>query len=91
MFMFINRGRIVSIAAGRIRVALSGTDGESRADRRGTALKPIHERSVGRSILLFDRVERQQLAALATCERRASPICLCRAQQSKRRGPRGTR
>jgi ABC-2 type transport system ATP-binding protein len=29
------------------------------------ALKPIHERQVfGRSILLFDRVERQQLAAL---------------------------
>jgi ABC-2 type transport system ATP-binding protein len=29
------------------------------------ALKPIHERQVlGRSILLFDRVERQQLAGL---------------------------
>jgi ABC-2 type transport system ATP-binding protein len=29
------------------------------------ALKPIHERQVlGRSILLFDRVDRQQLAAL---------------------------
>jgi ABC-2 type transport system ATP-binding protein len=36
-------------------------------DRVATAraLKPIHERQVfGRSILLFDRVDRQQLAAL---------------------------
>jgi hypothetical protein len=31
---------------GRIRVALSGSDGESRARRRRTALKPIHERPV---------------------------------------------
>jgi len=31
----------------------------------GRALKPIHERQVlGRSILLFDRVDRQQLVAL---------------------------
>jgi len=34
------------------------------------ALKPIHERQVfGRSILLFDRVDREQLAALGDVRR----------------------
>jgi ABC-2 type transport system ATP-binding protein len=64
--MFINRGRIV--------LECSMEEFESRylqvmvhPDRVATAraLQPIHERQVlGRSILLFDRVDRQQLVAL---------------------------
>jgi ABC-2 type transport system ATP-binding protein len=64
--MFIDRGRIVFNS--------SAEDLETRylevAVRPGQvatarALKPMHEREVfGRSILLFDHVERQQLAAL---------------------------
>ena len=64
--MFINRGRIV--------LESSMEDFEKRytqvmvsPDRidEAYALKPIHERQVfGRSILLFDRGDRQQLAAL---------------------------
>ena len=64
--MFINRGRIV--------LESSMDDFEKRytqvmvsPDRidEAYALKPIHERQVfGRSILLFDRGDRQQLAAL---------------------------
>jgi ABC-2 type transport system ATP-binding protein len=64
--MFIHRGRIVFNA--------SMEDLESRylevtvrpeQTAAARALKPIHEREVlGRSILLFDHVDRQQLAAL---------------------------
>jgi ABC-2 type transport system ATP-binding protein len=64
--MFINRGRIV--------LACTMEEFESRylevavlPDKLAAAraLKPIHERQVlGRSILLFDGVDRQQLAAL---------------------------
>ena len=64
--MFINRGRIV--------LTCSMEDFESRyrevtlhPEQLAAArlLKPIHERQVlGRSILLFDQVDRQQLAAL---------------------------
>ena len=64
--MFINRGRIV--------LNSSMEELESRyvelmvlPDHAATAraLKPIHERQVfGRTILLFDRADRQQLAAL---------------------------
>jgi ABC-2 type transport system ATP-binding protein len=64
--MFIDRGRIV--------LDCSMDDFESRylevmvhpeQVAAARALKPIHERQVfGRSILLFDRVDRQQLAAL---------------------------
>ncbi len=64
--MFIDRGRIV--------LTCSMDEMESRylelivhPDRvaAARALKPIHERqSLGRSILLFDRVDRRQLAAL---------------------------
>ena len=64
--MFINRGRIV--------LNSSMEDLESRyvelmvhPDQAAAAraLKPIHERQVfGRAILLFDRIDRQQLAAL---------------------------
>jgi ABC-2 type transport system ATP-binding protein len=64
--MFINRGRIV--------LRCSMEDFESRylelmvlPEQLGAAraLKPIHERQVlGRSLLLFDRVGRQELAAL---------------------------
>jgi ABC-2 type transport system ATP-binding protein len=64
--MFINRGRIV--------LDCSMEDFESRYAEvtvrpelvvAARALKPIRERQVlGRSILLFDHVERQQLAAL---------------------------
>ena len=64
--MFINRGRIVlncSMEEFESRyVEVTVHPGQVAAAR---ALKPIHERQVfGRSILLFDRVDRQQLAAL---------------------------
>jgi len=64
--MFINRGRLV--------LACTMDEFESRylevavlPDKLAAAraLKPIHERQVlGRSILLFDGVDRHQLAAL---------------------------
>src|ERR1700688_878340 len=62
--MFINRGRIVlncSMEEFESRyVEVTVHPGQVAAAR---ALKPLHERqSLGRSILLFDRVERQQLA-----------------------------
>src|SRR5256712_5738174 len=69
--IFINHGRIV--------LECSMEEFESRyvevlvhPDKAATArvLKPIHERQVlGRSILLFDRVDRQQLAALGEVRR----------------------
>jgi ABC-2 type transport system ATP-binding protein len=63
---FINRGRIVfdcSMEEFESRYLEVMANPEQIAAAR--ALKPIHEREVfGRSILLFDRVERQQLAAL---------------------------
>ncbi len=65
--MFINRGRIVfNSQHGRDGVALCG--GHRCVPNRlaaARALRPIHEREMfGRSILLFDHVDRQQLAAL---------------------------
>src|SRR5881392_1438097 len=64
--MFINRGRIVlqcSMEEFDSRYLEVMVHPDQIAAAR--ALKPIHERQVfGRSILLFDRVERQQLAAL---------------------------
>src|SRR5467141_682552 len=64
--MFINRGRIVfdcSMEEFESRYLEVMVNPEQITGAR--ALKPIHERQVfGRSILLFDRVERQQLAAL---------------------------
>jgi ABC-2 type transport system ATP-binding protein len=64
--MFIDRGRIVldcSMEEIEQRyVELTVQPGQAAAAR---ALKPIYEREVlGRSILLFDHVDRQQLAAL---------------------------
>ena len=63
---FINRGRIVfnrSIEEMESRYLEVSIRPEQLAAAR--ALKPIHEREViGRSILLFDHVDRQQLAAL---------------------------
>src|SRR6266576_6411653 len=64
--MFINRGRIVldcSMEEFESRYLEVTVHPEQVAAAR--ALRPVHERLVfGRSILLFDRVERQQLAAL---------------------------
>ena len=64
--MFINRGRIVlncSMEELESRFAEVTVNPEQLAAAR--ALKPIHERQVfGRSVLLFDRVDRNQLAAL---------------------------
>ena len=64
--MFINRGRIVldcSMEEFESRYLEVMVNPEQVAAAR--ALKPIHERQVfGRSILLFDGVDRQQLAAL---------------------------
>jgi ABC-2 type transport system ATP-binding protein len=64
--MFINRGRIVlncSMEEIERRYLEVMVHPERIAAAR--ALKPIHERqAIGRSILLFDSVERQQLAGL---------------------------
>src|SRR5690242_2369679 len=64
--MFINRGRIVfdcSMEEFESRYTELMVHPEQLGAAR--ALRPIHERQVfGRSILLFDRIERQQLAAL---------------------------
>ena len=64
--MFIDRGRIVfgcSMEELKERYFEVLVHPEQAAEAR--ALKPIHERQVfGRTILLFERVERQQLAAL---------------------------
>jgi ABC-2 type transport system ATP-binding protein len=64
--MFINRGRIVlncSMEEFERRYVELTVNPEQAAAAR--ALKPIHERQVfGRSILLFDSVDRQQLAGL---------------------------
>jgi ABC-2 type transport system ATP-binding protein len=63
--MFIDRGRIVLDCSmeeveSRYREVMVNPDQLSAA----RALKPIHERqALGRSILLFDRVDRRQLAA----------------------------
>jgi ABC-2 type transport system ATP-binding protein len=64
--MFMDRGRIVldcSMEEIESRyVELTVNPGQAAAAR---ALKPIYEReALGRSIMLFDRVDRQQLAAL---------------------------
>jgi ABC-2 type transport system ATP-binding protein len=64
--LFIDRGRIVLDTSmeefeGRYQELMVHPDQAAAA----RALKPIHERQLfGRSILLFDRVDRQQLAAL---------------------------
>jgi ABC-2 type transport system ATP-binding protein len=64
--MFINRGRIVldcSMEEFASRYVEVMVHPEQLAAAR--ALRPIHERQVfGRSILLFERVDRQQLAGL---------------------------
>ena len=64
--MFIDRGRIVfgcSMEEFESRYLEIVVNPEKLAAAR--ALKPMHERqSLGRSILLFDRVDRQQLTAL---------------------------
>lgn len=65
-FVFIDRGRVVlesSMEAFESRYLEVMVHPEQAASAR--ALRPIHERQVfGRSILLFDHAERQQLAAL---------------------------
>jgi ABC-2 type transport system ATP-binding protein len=64
--MFIDRGRIVlscSMEELESRYAEVTVKPEQAASAR--ALRPIHERqSLGRSILLFDRADRRQLAPL---------------------------
>jgi ABC-2 type transport system ATP-binding protein len=64
--MFIDRGRIVfacNMEDFELRYVELTVKPDRLADAR--ALKPIHERQVlGRSILLFDRADRQQLTAL---------------------------
>jgi ABC-2 type transport system ATP-binding protein len=64
--MFINRGRIVlscTMEAFELRYLEVMVNAESVA--AAEALRPIHVRQLfGRSILLFDNVDRQQLAAL---------------------------
>ena len=76
--MFINRGRIVlncSMEEFESRYLEVMVNPEQVAAAR--ALKPIHERQVfGRSILLFDHVDRvSNSPRLATCARPASPTC----------------
>src|SRR6266481_6113474 len=69
--MFINRGRIVfdcSMEQVESRYAEVMVHPEHVATAR--ALKPVHERQVfGRSVLLFDHVDRSQLAALGDVRR----------------------
>jgi len=69
--MFLNRGRIVfgcSMEEFETRYLEVMVNPEQVATAR--ALKPIHERQLfGRSVLLFDRVDRQQLAALGEVRR----------------------
>src|SRR5713226_3568107 len=69
--MFINRGRIVlnsSMEELESRYVELMVHPDHAAAAR--ALKPIHERQVfGRTILLFDRADRQQLAALGDVRR----------------------
>ena len=64
--MFIDRGRIVldlPMDEFESRYLEVMVDAQHVAAAR--ALKPIHERQVfGRSLLLFDRIDRDQLAAL---------------------------
>ena len=64
--MFMSRGRIVfdcSMEDFESRYLEVTVNPENAGAAR--ALRPIHERQVfGRSILLFDRLDRQQLAAL---------------------------
>ena len=64
--MFINRGRIVldcSMEDFEARYLEVSTRPERLAEAR--ALKPMHERQVlGRSILLFDRADRERLATI---------------------------
>jgi ABC-2 type transport system ATP-binding protein len=64
--MLINRGRIVfgcTMEEFEARYLEATVNPENAAAAR--ALKPMHERQVlGRSLLLFDRVDRQQLAKL---------------------------
>ncbi|HEV8075130.1 MAG TPA: ABC transporter ATP-binding protein [Candidatus Acidoferrum sp.] len=64
--MFINRGRIV-LNCGMEEIERRYLEVMVHPERiaAARALKPIHERqAIGRSILLFDRVERGQLAGL---------------------------
>jgi ABC-2 type transport system ATP-binding protein len=65
-FVFLNRGRIVlecSMEAFESRYVEVMVNPEHLAAAR--ALRPIHERPVfGRSVLLFDHADRQQLASL---------------------------
>src|SRR6267143_3080718 len=67
--MFINRGRIVfdcSMEEFESRYLEVMVNPEQIAAAR--ALKPVHERAVfGRSVMLFEHVVRQQLAALERC------------------------
>ena len=69
--MFINRGRIVlqcSMEEFESRYVEVMVNPEHLAAAR--ALKPMHERPVfGRSVLLFDRVDRDQLAAFGEIRR----------------------
>jgi ABC-2 type transport system ATP-binding protein len=64
--MFINRGRIVlDCSMEEIEARFVEVTVQPQHLAAARALKPMHERQMlGRTILLFDRVERQQLAAL---------------------------
>ena len=69
--MFIDRGRIV-LACSMEEFEARYLEVMVRPEHvdAARALKPIHERQVlGRSILLFDRAERDQLAALGDVRR----------------------
>src|ERR1700734_1733506 len=64
--MFINRGRsVLNCSMGEFESRYLEVMVKPERAAAARALKPIHERQVlGRSILLFDGVDRQQLAAL---------------------------
>jgi ABC-2 type transport system ATP-binding protein len=64
--MFIDRGRIVlNCSMEEIESRYTEVMVRPEQDNAARVLKPLHERqSLGRNIFLFDRVERQQLAAI---------------------------
>ena len=64
--MFINRGRIVlSCSMEEFETRYAEVEVRSEQLPAARALSPIHERQVlGRNILLFDRVDRQQLTSI---------------------------
>ena len=87
--MFINRGRIeFDCSMEEFESALSGSDGKSRADRRGSALKPMYERQVSAAASCCSIVSNaSNWPRLATCASPVSPTCSLRCWAIKAARP----